>query len=249
MSYIYLLIEREFINSNQSVYKVGKTNQPNYNRFKTYPNDSKILLHISVENCSEFEESILSIFRRTFIPRVDIGSEYFEGDVNLMRQKIMHIILSKEVSEKILAVNTIVDELSKHSFLEEIYLPEFSNEFVLDFAPLFNIESLINDDFIVNVRILAKWLEIKSTKNFYKNIRTTYTKDVDYILKQLKPGVYDMKITFECAKMVCNMSKSRKGKEIYNYFTKITKLQLKYQRHLINQYKDINKIITITPVD
>ena len=41
--YIYLIYLREFINSNQDIYKIGKTKQLNNNRFKQYPKGTIIL--------------------------------------------------------------------------------------------------------------------------------------------------------------------------------------------------------------
>ncbi len=37
IEYIYLIQEREFINSKQPIYKIGRTKQNNYKRFEQYP--------------------------------------------------------------------------------------------------------------------------------------------------------------------------------------------------------------------
>ena len=36
MQYVYLLQEREFIKTNENIYKFGNTKQSNLNRFKQY---------------------------------------------------------------------------------------------------------------------------------------------------------------------------------------------------------------------
>ena len=94
--YIYLLQEREFINSNSNIYKIGKTEQENLKRFKNYPNDSKLILHITCKNCHICEKDILKICREQFIQKKEIGNEYFEG----CYMKMMKIIFSYIENEK-----------------------------------------------------------------------------------------------------------------------------------------------------
>ena len=78
--YIYLLQEREFITTNQNVYKLGKTQQKNLQRFKQYPKGSKLIIQLECENCDINEKNLIIIFKQKFIQRIDIGTEYFEGD-------------------------------------------------------------------------------------------------------------------------------------------------------------------------
>ena len=94
--YIYLLQEREFINSNSNIYKIGKTEQENLKRFKNYPNDSKLILHITCKNCHICEKDILKIFREQFIQKKEIGNEYFEG----CYMKMMKIIFSYNLNRR-----------------------------------------------------------------------------------------------------------------------------------------------------
>ena len=53
---IYLLQEREFINSNENIYKIGRTKQANIQRFNQYPKGSKLLLHIVCDDCEKIWE-------------------------------------------------------------------------------------------------------------------------------------------------------------------------------------------------
>lgn len=99
--YIYLLQEREFINSNEKVYKVGKTRQLNFERFKQYPKGSVVLLYSECCDCDRSEKLILSMLRKNFIKRTDYGSEYFQGDCKEMKFEINQIVynLDKILSE------------------------------------------------------------------------------------------------------------------------------------------------------
>jgi hypothetical protein len=78
---MYIIQEREFVNSKQSVYKVGITERIN-TRMGQYPKGSKIIFVMPVDGDPEF--LCLQKFRILFIPRTDIGSEYFQGDAEIM---------------------------------------------------------------------------------------------------------------------------------------------------------------------
>jgi hypothetical protein len=78
--YIYLLQEREFISTNQNVYKIGKTKQENLARFKQYPKGSKLIIQILCTNCDVLESELIQNFRTKYTHRKDIGNEYFEGN-------------------------------------------------------------------------------------------------------------------------------------------------------------------------
>ena len=84
MNYFYIIREREFIKTNENIYKIGKTTQELHKRMASYPKDSESILSLNVPDCHIFERTIINLFRGVFIQRTDIGTEYFEGDVNQM---------------------------------------------------------------------------------------------------------------------------------------------------------------------
>ena len=81
---------------NASVYKVGKTTQPNFERFKNYPKGYKIILLHGCTNCHAIEKNILELFKLKYIPRLDYDTESFEGNVISMRNDINDIIREYE---------------------------------------------------------------------------------------------------------------------------------------------------------
>lgn len=85
--HIYLLQEREFIKTNTPVYKIGKTKQ-SIRRFKGYPKGSELILMTKVDNINNVESNLIKKFKKLFKQRLDIGTEYFEGDVKLMVNNI-----------------------------------------------------------------------------------------------------------------------------------------------------------------
>lgn len=91
-NYIYLLQEREFIKTHESIYKVGMTTKENHTRFNQYPKGSILLLQIICDNCKKCEKNIIKLFKETFTHRKEIGNEYFDGDYKKMIEIIYNII-------------------------------------------------------------------------------------------------------------------------------------------------------------
>ena len=81
--FIYLLREREFIKTSESVFKFGKTKSPNaYRRINSYPKGSEIYYIERVKDCDQLERDILAKMCINFNQRTDIGREYFEGNID-----------------------------------------------------------------------------------------------------------------------------------------------------------------------
>lgn len=87
-NYIYILREREFIKTNEHVYKIGKTNRKPFDRLKGYPKGTKLEFMISVDDCNIREIMVKNNFNELYKKRTDIGQEYYEGDLNSMKNTI-----------------------------------------------------------------------------------------------------------------------------------------------------------------
>lgn len=97
--YIYLLQEREFKNSNENVYKVGRTTQPQFKRFNQYPKGSLLYLHMICNNSSNMERLVLKKFKEIFTQKKDYGREYFEGNYKTMIRTILEVINDEDEEE------------------------------------------------------------------------------------------------------------------------------------------------------
>ena len=89
--YIYLIREREFIKTNEQIYKIGKSKQENCKRTKSYPKGSILECVFRVDDCNQKEKDIISLLTTKYKRRRDIGNEYFEGDRNEMIKDIIPI--------------------------------------------------------------------------------------------------------------------------------------------------------------
>ena len=97
VEYIYLLHTSKFVVSNQPIYKIGKTTQPNFNRFKGYDKGYVMLFQSSCRDCDELENQIKFLFKSRYVRRIDCGHEYFEGDQFSMIRDLCDIVQNEEV--------------------------------------------------------------------------------------------------------------------------------------------------------
>lgn len=76
--YIYCLIEREFIKTGETIYKVGKSNHI-FKRMNSYPKGSRVLAVFRVNNCHKVEKDLLlALDTNPKIQRAPhIGREYY----------------------------------------------------------------------------------------------------------------------------------------------------------------------------
>ena len=113
LEYVYLIYTRESFERNESIYKIGRTQQDDIGRFKDYPKNSKLLLHINCVDSVTLEKHLIDLFTKTF-QRCDrcklYGNEYFNGDY----LKMIEIILREmnyacSLNQSKLVISTIND--------------------------------------------------------------------------------------------------------------------------------------------
>ena len=93
MESVYLLIEREFLKSECPIYKIGRSSQENDNRIKQYPKGSQLICFIKVVDSKFMENEMMHLFKHKYIQRKDIGSEYFEGNLVMMRKDMFDMVI------------------------------------------------------------------------------------------------------------------------------------------------------------
>jgi hypothetical protein len=94
-NYVYLLQEREFLKTKESILKVGKTKQDHIKRFTSYPKGSILIAQYYTDNCDDLEKEIIKVFKSKFQQRVDLGNEYFEGNIKTMFKTMFKIVENK----------------------------------------------------------------------------------------------------------------------------------------------------------
>ena len=96
MGVIYLLKTREFVNSGQNVFKIGKSSKPGTTRTGDYPKGSILYFLITVVNEDLIERKLIDLFSIEFIQKKEYGNEYFEGDYHKIIRFMLEIIDDEE---------------------------------------------------------------------------------------------------------------------------------------------------------
>jgi hypothetical protein len=177
--YIYLLQEREFIKTKETIYKIGKTKQNNNDRLKQYPKGSTLLLQIVCCNCDNSEKNLIKIFKNKYKHCKQIGNEYFDGDSDDMIKTICNNIIN-DINVKL---QSTVNDIS--SFNVETNNIEINNSDIDE-----NDESDEDDDEDENVEIttydeLKKIIDIDKIIITNKNTLEGYIKFPGYLYRKL----------------------------------------------------------------
>lgn len=109
--YIYIIHVREFINSAKAIYKVGRTADI-CKRTNQYPKDSRLVYTMFVADMFKIETEVIKLFRKDFRQRVDIGREYFEGNLEDMIKVIVTVTFSRKLFKY--GSQLITDESNKN---------------------------------------------------------------------------------------------------------------------------------------
>jgi phage anti-repressor protein len=115
-----------------------------------------------------------------------------------------------------------------------------SNEFIDDFYNIYNFNEYNNNDFIIDLEIIIKWLDMRKY-DLKKTLERTYMINIDYIIninkKQINgSGGYNKKnilLTPDCFKRLCMLSKTKKAEEVRTYFLELEKLIHNYKNYII----------------
>ena len=86
---LYIVHEREFLHLN--VFKIGST-QEIKQRLNGYKKGSRLLFCISCANHKHAETEVRIVFCRYFERRIDLGNEYFEGDITMMKEVMFKFV-------------------------------------------------------------------------------------------------------------------------------------------------------------
>lgn len=119
------------------------------------------------------------------------------------------------------------------------YLKKYStisSSFIDDFYSLYSYDTN-NDDFVINIEMLAKWLKAEK-KHLKETLTNSYIKNVDYKVskKDINTGGRKSELillTPDCMKRLCMASRTKKAEEVRTYFIEIEKHIDKYKTYII----------------
>lgn len=135
--------------------------------------------------------------------------------------------------------------------MEEISFIEFmkkystvSNDFLDDFLSFYDINTN-NSDYIIDLDKVSKWLETR--KHRLKDIlKKSYKKNIDYKIKKKKTktkgsGGHNKEIiliTPDCFKKICQLTRTKKGDLVREYFLQLEEIVNKYRIYIIDGLRD-----------
>ena len=122
MEGLYLIHLREFIKSKESVFKIGRSDDI-HNRVRKYPKGSNVLFTMKCFNSIECEADLIKLFNNKFIHKPEYGTEYFEGDEDIMIDEIYKYLqnYNKNYKLKVLEDLKILEDLK---LLEDLKIKE-----------------------------------------------------------------------------------------------------------------------------
>ena len=129
-------------------------------------------------------------------------------------------------------MSTLLDFLKKYSTISNIFLE--------DFFSLYD-NKMSDNNFVIDLKNVAKWLNV-DIKSLRETLKKSYKKDIDYKdfinkIQKKGSGGHTFKITLltsNCFKKICQLTKSKKGDEVREYFIKVEETLFKYKNYIIH---------------
>ena len=81
--YIYCLIEREFLKTKESIYKIGKTTKI-FQRLQNYPKGSKLICFYNVKDSDLAERELIKELDANVRRAPEIGREYYNCELSVL---------------------------------------------------------------------------------------------------------------------------------------------------------------------
>ena len=247
-NYIYLVKEREFIKTNENIYKIGRSKQENTKRFLQYPKGSELILQETCIDCIKTEKMIINEFKNHFIHRKDIGYEYFEGDYLKMRKIVWGYLLdesnqveNKNCNESLENIQSprkeifedIIDNLTENKLKKNVDI--YVNYYIKNFDK--ELEIIINEKELLNIK-----------KKEFQNSIDIILKEHEEVRKQIEESIKENEeIVKQLEESKKQLEESKKENEEFvekiNNFLRIKELE-KEINHIKNKkidYKKSNK--------
>jgi hypothetical protein len=235
MENCYIIKLREFIKTNEEVYKIGRTSVGK-KRLRGYPKNSEIILMKETADNENTERLIMEKFKNKFKQRIDIGREYFEGDIDKMKELFLEIIKfvnclnildikyddvinNRDIKNKLKDKNKKLEEIKKEIKIKKQKLKDVNKKIKSLNKKIEKVEKVVkenvNEESLNNY--LDKWFEEKYKKCEKKSIisiKDIYTefKETDYYVNLSK---YD-KTKYKKSYFVNYFEKNDKLRKYYN---------------------------------
>ena len=190
--HIYLIQEREFIKTKESIYKLGKT-QNIFQRKCGYPKGSVLIFCIHIDKKYNMEKFAINHFNSLFEKQKDIGNEYYKGNPFKMVEELYKIynnfIKQENELDKVNKVDKVneVDKVNKVDKVNDVVAMEIEEKIDIEntyekFIENKNIQKIIIVDYEKETGFYkfpnSIWQEL-SHKDSEENYRETLNDLID----------------------------------------------------------------------
>jgi phage anti-repressor protein len=123
-----------------------------------------------------------------------------------------------------------------------------NNEFIDDFNNIYEFKEDDNNDYIIDLELVSKWLETRKRK-LKETLVQSYNKNIDYIIQKEKNGKISKSnkeiilLTPDCFKRMCLLSRTKKAEEVRTYYMELEKLLNNYKDYIIEGLKKTVEIL------
>jgi len=180
-----------------------------------------------------------NLYDNTFIYNEFIKNIYVKDDLLSYTDNIYENVTEQKIKND--------DMLSFINFLKKY--SNVPNQFIDDFFSLMDYKEFESNEKIVDLDKVIKWLDINKGMA-KKTLTNSYRKNIDYTIKKvIKPkGKGGQKreiilLTIRCFKKFCQLTRSKHGDDVRNYFIDVEYTLNKYKNYIIEGLSD--KIDTI----
>lgn len=112
--YLYLIHLRESIKCNENIYKVGRTQTGPDKRIKSYPKGSNLIAQFCVSDAVQAEGELLKLFDAKYKQIKDYGREYYQGDLNQMKDDLYQLSKKYENNHAKITQQEFESKLTKY---------------------------------------------------------------------------------------------------------------------------------------
>lgn len=118
------------------------------------------------------------------------------------------------------------------------------NQFIDDLFSFYD-ENTLQTDFVIDMNVVAKWLEARKD-TLMETLKRSYKQNIDYtITKKINPNKKQphsnnhkqVLLTPDCFKRLCMLTRSSKGETVRSYFIEIENTFIKYRQQTIEGIK------------
>jgi len=228
MTFIYVIKEREFIRTNENVYKIGRSSN-GIIRYNSYPKNSILLFHRICGDSIKVETEVIRTLKTKCKHRTEYGNEYFEGDYTIIINTLNKLIDQQPPCDVLVKIESKTsDNISPiNKWWDTFDISVIKDQFVVDGVVYLNkneVYTLFSDEHEVhrNVfwRVSRSYLEINNRKRKGVNyINYTLPKKLDEpeVKQEVISHQLDYVVIFVCYLMIgtAYMCYSMKNKNVF----------------------------------